>query len=68
MSETTVDNMKIDFTPLFRPRFVKIARRVAKWEGNTKSIQTQVLKSLLNRGKSTEYGKKYHFVVYLIPY
>ena len=49
--------MRIDFTPLFRSRFVKIAKRTDKWKGNTENIQRKVLSKLLKKGASTEYGK-----------
>lgn len=53
--------MRIDFTPLFRPRFLKIARRVDNWKGHTEDIQKRVLTKLLSKGAHTEYGVKYDF-------
>lgn len=53
--------MKIDFTPFVRPRFLKRAKRIDSWPGNSEKIQVAVLKSLLGRAAATEYGKKYGF-------
>lgn len=53
--------MKIDFTPLFRPHFVKIAKRTAEWPGNIEKIQRNILAKHLKKGAITEYGKKYGF-------
>ena len=53
--------MKLDFTPLVRPRFLKIAERVDSWGENSALLQRKVLRSLLLRASETEYGKKYKF-------
>lgn len=53
--------MRIDFTPFFRPRFLKIARRVDNWKGHTEDIQKRVLTNLLSKGAFTKYGEKYSF-------
>lgn len=53
--------MAIDFTPLVRPRFVRLARRTDAWRDNSASLQLGVLRSLLRRAKDTEYGRKYGF-------
>ena len=53
--------MRIDFTPIFRPRFVKIARRVKDWPGNLQKIQTDILSNLIKKGRITSYGKRYDF-------
>lgn len=53
--------MAIDFTPLVRPGFVRLARRTDAWRDNSASLQLGVLRSLLRRAKDTEYGRKYGF-------
>ena len=53
--------MIFDFTPLFRPRFVRIAKRIDGWHRKTKEIQLNVLTKLLRKGAATQYGKKYNF-------
>lgn len=53
--------MKIDFTPLVRKRFVRIAERTDAWTGNSEEIQKRVLRKLLVKAHATEYGKKYDF-------
>lgn len=55
--------MRIDFTPLFRPTFVKIASRTDKWKGRTKQIQSKVLADLLSKGAKTQYGEKNNFEI-----
>lgn len=53
--------MKIDFTPLVRPHFIKVASRTDSWHSRTEEIQTEVLRSLLKQAQATEYGKNYGF-------
>ena len=53
--------MSIDFTPLVRPGFVRLARRTDSWDTESVNIQKKVLRSLLERGADTEYGKLYGF-------
>lgn len=53
--------MKLDFTPLVRPRFLRIASRTETWSKETPDIQRKVLRSLLRRGASSEYGRQYGF-------
>lgn len=48
--------MRIDFTPLFRPYFIKIARRTGGWSGNIREIQTEMLRKLVKKAQHTEYG------------
>lgn len=51
----------IDFTPLFRPGFVRLARRTDRWGADSADIQLGVLRSLLAKGAKTEYGRRYGF-------
>ena len=53
--------MRIDFTPLVRNHFKKIARRVAGWKDNTETIQTEILRKLLSRAENTVYGRQSGF-------
>ncbi|MDE6577159.1 MAG: GH3 auxin-responsive promoter family protein, partial [Muribaculaceae bacterium] len=53
--------MKFDFTPLVRKRFVRLADRTDRWNISGEEIQRGVLKSLLERGGQTEYGRRYDF-------
>ncbi|MCH5242628.1 MAG: GH3 auxin-responsive promoter family protein [Muribaculaceae bacterium] len=53
--------MRIDFTPIVRPYFTRIAKRVDYWKGNTERIQRDLLTSHLKRASQTEIGKKYGF-------
>ena len=53
--------MSLDFTPLVRHRFLKIAERVDRWHEDTPLLQRRVLRNLLMRASDTEYGKKYKF-------
>ena len=53
--------MKIDFTPIVRPYFTRIARRTSGWTGNTESIQRKVLASNLKRAAATEIGGRHGF-------
>lgn len=48
--------MRIDFTPIVRGHFKKIARRVEGWEGRSEDIQRQLLTRLLQSAKNTEQG------------
>ncbi len=49
----------MDFTPLARPYFERISHRTDRWDKESASIQTDVLRSLLKRGAGCEVGKKY---------
>ena len=51
----------MDLTPIIRPGFIKLARRTDAWTRDSDDIQHNVLKSLLERGKDTEYGRRYDF-------
>lgn len=51
----------IDFTPLLRGAFVRRTRRTDSWRDFSDSIQTGVLRSLLSRAASTEYGRSFGF-------
>lgn len=51
--------MKIDFTPLVRGRFIRLAARTDSWVTTSDSRQLDVLRSLLRRGGDTEYGRLY---------
>lgn len=51
----------MDLTPIIRPGFIKLARRTDAWTRDSDDIQRNVLKSLLERGKDTEYGRRYDF-------
>ena len=53
--------MKIDFTPIVRPGFVKLAERTDSWRSDSDSLQAGVLRRLLERAAHTEYGKTYDF-------
>ena len=53
--------MIIDFTPLVRPRFLKISKRIDQWDGRSEEIQRKLLRKLLLEGSETEYGRKYGF-------
>lgn len=53
--------MRLDFTPIFRNSFVRIASRTDKWGSHGEDIQRKQLSSLLERGRHTEQGKKYDF-------
>ena len=49
--------MKVDFTPIVRNRFRKIAERTKAWATETESIQRQVLVKNLTRAEHTAYGR-----------
>lgn len=51
----------MDFTPLFRKKFVKLAERTDSWIRDTEDLQRDVLRSLINRGRNTEVGRRYDF-------
>lgn len=53
--------MKIDFTPLVRNRFLKIAGRCESWKDDSGKIQREMLLSLLRKAKNTEIGRQYGF-------
>ena len=53
--------MKIDFTPIVRPYFTRIAQRTSKWKGHTQQIQRGVLIHNLKRAADTEIGKECGF-------
>ena len=53
--------MKIDFTPLVRPYFLKVAGRTQSWKGNTERIQRRILESHLRKAQDTKYGKAHGF-------
>lgn len=46
----------MDFTPLVRPWFSRIARRIDSWQGNTRAIQLRLLDHLLQKGARTRWG------------
>lgn len=50
-----------DFTPIFRPWFVRLAKRTDNWGSESEHLQRRVLASLLTRAKDTEYGKRHDF-------
>ena len=54
--------MRIDFTPLVRSHFQKVARRTLSWKDNTEKIQREMLSRLLQKASATEWGKKYGFL------
>ena len=49
----------IDFTPVVRRRFVKIAERTDSWSSSTDDLQLSVLRSLIKRGGDCEYASRY---------
>ncbi|MDE5886905.1 MAG: GH3 auxin-responsive promoter family protein [Muribaculaceae bacterium] len=53
--------MKLDFTPIVRKGFEKIASRTDKWASDSDEIQREVLRSLLSRAKATEFGRRHDF-------
>ena len=57
--------MRIDFTPIVRPRFRKISQRIVSWQNNTERIQREILQSLLTKASATEIGRQYGFTDYL---
>lgn len=53
--------MRIDFTPIVRPYFRKIAGRTELWKNNTPELQLKILRSHLQKASKTKYGEKYRF-------
>ena len=53
--------MRIDFTPLVRHHFQRIARRTEGWRGNSEKIQRELLAKNLRRASTTETGKNHGF-------
>ncbi len=53
--------MAIDFTPLFRPIFIKRSRSAHKAADRVAETQRKVLRSLLTRAQFTEFGKANEF-------
>ncbi|MDE6298072.1 MAG: GH3 auxin-responsive promoter family protein [Muribaculaceae bacterium] len=53
--------MKVDFTPLVRGRFVSLAKRTDRWAADSEDIQRSLLRTLLKRGKDTEYGRRFDY-------
>lgn len=51
----------MNFTPLAAPFFRRRASRVDCWASDGESIQIALLKSLLKRAASTEFGRRYGF-------
>lgn len=51
----------MDLTPIIKPGFLKLAARTAAWTRNTDSLQREVLRGLLERGRDTEYGRRHDF-------
>ncbi len=51
----------MDLTQLIGRGFVKQAERTDAWTRNSDSLQRDVLRSLLERGRSTVYGRRYDF-------
>lgn len=53
--------MKIDYTPLVRNHFRKLARRTDGWKDNTEKIQRELLRKHITKAADTEYGKIHGF-------
>ncbi len=51
----------IDFTPIIRIGFERLATRTDRWDTDSDDIQKNVLRNLLKRGADTVYGRKYGF-------
>lgn len=51
----------MNYTPLARMIFGRIARRTDRWTTDTEAIQRELLRSLLKRGARTEPGRRYGF-------
>ncbi|MBD5217303.1 MAG: GH3 auxin-responsive promoter family protein [Bacteroidales bacterium] len=51
----------MDFTPLFRPYFLRRARRTDRWATDTTSIQRSLLRNNIRHAQNTEYGRRYGF-------
>lgn len=53
--------MRIDFTPLVRSRFTKLAQRTSDWKDRSEEIQRKVLHQNLQKAASTRIGQNYGF-------
>lgn len=53
--------MKIDFTPMVRPYFIKVAQRTNHWKNHTEDIQRNLLLNNIRRTAATDFGKLHHF-------
>ena len=53
--------MILDFTPIVKPYFRRVARRTLLWPGNSEEIQRRVLLNNLKAAEKTELGKKTEF-------
>lgn len=51
----------MDFTPLFRPYFLKRAHRTDKWAKESSAIQHGLLRDNIRKAQATEYGRLYGF-------
>jgi hypothetical protein len=51
----------LDYTPLVRSYFVKIARRTDVWRYSCRDIQLRQLRFLLKSAANTAFGKAHHF-------
>ena len=49
----------MNYTPIARLVFERIARRTDRWTTDEEQIQRDVLHSLLKRGVATEQGRRY---------
>lgn len=52
----------MDFTPIFRKKFVKLAERTDSWTRDAEDLQRNVLRSLIQRARNTEVGRRHDFV------
>lgn len=53
--------MQIDFTPLVRPYFERLARRTDAWSADSDALQLSQLRRLLRMASQTETGRRYGF-------
>lgn len=53
--------MSIDFTPIVRPYFEKLAKRTDTWAERGEDIQLSQLRKLIDVASQTEAGRKYGF-------
>lgn len=53
--------MRIDYTPIVRSRFRKIAGRTRLWKGRAEEIQRNILHHNLTRALKTEFGRQHSF-------
>ncbi len=51
----------MDFTPILRPYFERVAKRTDTWSSSGEDVQLKQLHSLLRRAQKTEVGRKYGF-------